>query len=118
VENVERVVAMLAEAGIETSVTNRRSWGGSSYQRASYSAKQNPESWPQVWIVKAEDQPRARQLMREAGIEPAVRHAQELALSRRGADAKPGYSRWAPYIRLCLIATIVLIVLLRSFGVF
>ena len=119
VENVDRVVAMLAEAGIETSVTNRRNWSGSSYQRASYSAKQNPESWPQVWIVKAEDQPRARQLMREAGIEPAVRHAQELALSRRGAGTKPaGYNRWAVYIRLCLIAAIVLIVLLRSFGVF
>jgi len=115
-ENVDRVVAMLAEAGIETSVTNRRSWGGSDYKRPSYSGTQNADSWPQVWIVKAEDQPKARQLLREAGVEPAVRHAQELALARR--DVRTGYERWSPYIRMGLLAAIVLVVLLRSFGVF
>jgi len=120
VENVDRVVAMMAEAGIETSVTNRRSWGGNDYKRPSYSSKQEPDSWPQVWIVKAEDQPRARQLMREAGIEPAVRHAQELALSRHrsATPAATGYNRWSVYIRLCLLAAIALIVLTRAFGLF
>jgi len=117
VENVERVVAMLAEAGIETSVTNRRSWSGHDYKRPSYSTKQNVDAWPQVWIVKAEDQPRARALMREAGIAPAVRHAQELALSRR-AETQDRRSNWRMYLRLGLLATIVLIVLLRSLGVF
>ena len=99
-------------------MTNRRSWGGNTYQRPSYTGKQNPDSWPQVWIVKAEDQPRARQLLREAGIEPAVRHAQELAQSRRVAAAPaPSYQRWATYIRLALLAAIATLVLLRSFGV-
>jgi len=116
VENVERVVTMLADAGIETSVTNRRSWGGTDFKRPSYSAKQDPDSWPQVWIVKAEDQPRARALMREAGIEPAVRHAAELALAR--GSAPPRHSSFAMYLRLILLATIALIVLLRSYGVF
>ena len=119
VENIDRVVAMLGEAGIQTSVTNRRNWGANTYQRPSYTGKQNPDSWPQVWIVKAEDQPRARQLLREAGIEPAVRHAQELALSRRDTAApESGYRRWSTYIRLGLLAAIATIVLLRSFGVF
>ena len=117
VENVERVVAMLAEAGIETSVTNRRSWGGHDYKRPSYSAKQDPDSWPQVWIVKAEDQPRARALLREAGIEPAVRHAHELALARR-TTAQEERGRLIMYLRLGLLATIALIILLRSLGVF
>jgi len=116
VENVERVVAMLGEAGIETSVTNRRTWGGHEFKRPSYSAKQDPDSWPQVWIVKAEDQPRARALMREAGIEPAVRHAQELALSRSAKQQRR--SGFAMYLRLALLASIALIVVLRVFGLF
>lgn len=117
IENVERVVAMLNEAGIETSITNHRKWAGRDFKRSSYTAKPAPDAWPQVWIVKAEDQPRARALMREAGVQPFVRHAEELAISRR-APALSGYSRYATYIRLGLIATIALIVLLRSFGVF
>ena len=115
VENVDRVVAMMAQAGIDTSVTNRRTWGGTDFRRPSYSAKQDPDSWPQVWIVKAEDQPRARALMREAGIEPAVRHAQELAQSRRPASAAPR-NPLAIYLRLALIAAIALIIVLRIFG--
>ena len=117
VENVDRVVAMLGEAGIQTSVTNRSTWRGHDYKRPSYSAKQNPDGWPQVWIVKAEDQPRARALLREAGIEPAVRHAQELALSR-GAAAGQRRSPLAIYLRLALLATIALIVVLRALGWF
>jgi len=117
VENIERVVAMLGEAGIETSVTNRRSWGGTDYKRHSYSSKEDPESWPQVWIVKAEDQPRARALMRDAGIEPAVRHAHELALAR-APRAPERRGVLATYVRLALLAAIALIVLLRIYGVF
>jgi hypothetical protein len=116
-ENIERVVAMFAEAGIETSVTNRRTWGGSDYKRPSYSEKQASDTWPQVWIVKAEDQPRARALLREAGIEPAVRHAHELALAR-SASKPQERGALAKYIRLGLLATIAILVLLRLLGVF
>src|SRR5436305_1323147 len=79
--------------------------------------KPNAETWPRVWIVKAEDQPRARQLMRDAGIQPAVRHAQELASWRRGTAAPAsGYRRWSTYIRLGLLAAIAAIILLRLFS--
>src|SRR5690349_10778688 len=68
VENVDRVVALLAEAGIETSVTNRRAWAGHDFKGPSYANRPDPSTWPQVWVVKAEDQPRARALLREIGI--------------------------------------------------
>jgi len=117
VENVERIVALLGESGIETRVTNHRSWAGRDYKRSSYSARTDSSDWPQVWIVKAEDQPKARALLREAGIAPAVRFSDELARSRApvagGARASLGM-----YLRLGLIGLIALLVLLRAFNVF
>ena len=63
-ENIDRVVALLAEHGIETSVTNRSNYNRQSYQRFSYSARQDSrDSWPQVWITKADDHTRARALL-------------------------------------------------------
>ncbi len=119
VENVQRVVAMLGEAGIATSVTNRRAWAGHDFKRHSYSARQDTNEWPQVWVVNAEDQPRARALLREAGIEPAVRHAEELARSRSAAAAAPAQRRpLAVYLRLALLTAIVVLIMLRWSGIF
>ena len=82
-ENIDRVIALLAEHGIETSVTNRSNYNRPSYQRFSYSARQDSrDSWPQVWITSADDYPRARALLREIGIEPVVRYGEELAAAR------------------------------------
>ena len=78
-ENIDRVVALLAEAGIETSVTNRSNYGGHDYMGPSYTAKVDSSTWPQVWIVHSDDQTRARALLREIGIEPATRFAAEIA---------------------------------------
>ena len=117
VENVERVVALLGEAGIATSVTNRRAWAGHDFRRHSYSARQDSAEWPQVWVVNAEDQPRARALLREAGVEPATRHAEELARSRQtaGPDRRRAL---AIYLRLVLIAIIAILVVLHWSGIF
>jgi hypothetical protein len=117
VENVERVVAMLGEAGIETRVTNHRAWAGHDYKRPSYSDRAGRDSWPQVWIVKAEDQPRARALLREAGIEPATRYADELARSRSNTTQERR-GALAMYLRLALLTAIVALILLRWFGFF
>ena len=118
VENVERVVAMLRDAGIETSVTNDRTWAGRDYKRASYSSPPDRDAWPQVWIVRAEDQPKARALLREAGIEPATRFADELALSRSAPDAAAVRRKAIAWrIRLFLLAVIVALILLNAFHV-
>lgn len=82
-ENIDRVVALLAEHGIETTVTGRSNWNRPSYQRFSYSQRdQSRESWPQVWVNRADDYTQARALMRGLGIEPMVRHGEELAAAR------------------------------------
>jgi hypothetical protein len=117
VENVERIVALLNEQGIETRVTNHRSWAGRDYKRSSYTARGDSSEWPQVWVVKAEDQPKARALLREVGIAPAVRFADELARSRapRGDHARNAFSM---YVRLGLLGLIVMLILLHAFKVF
>jgi hypothetical protein len=118
VENIDRVVALLHEAGIETSVTNRRAWAGHDYKRASYASPPERESWPQVWIVKAEDQPRARALLRDAGIAPATRFAEDLEQARSGpAVAAKKRTAIAWRIRLFLLATIVILILLNALHV-
>ena len=115
VENVERVVAMLREAGIETSVTNHRSWAGRDFRRPSYSNPAASDTWPQVWIVKAEDQPKARALLRDAGIEPATRFAEELAQSRSGGtDAAVKRKAIAWRIRLFLLTVIAVLIFLNA----
>jgi hypothetical protein len=118
VENVERVVALLGEAGIATSVTNRRAWAGHDFRRPSYSARQDSAEWPQVWVVNAEDQPRARALLREAGVEPATRHAEELARSRQAAAMPDRRRSLAIYVRVALLAIIVALVLAHWSGIF
>lgn len=118
VENVDRVVALLHDAGIETSVTNRRAWAGHDYRRPSYSSPPERDSWPQVWIVRAEDQPRARALLREVGIEPATRFADELAQARAPAEeAVTRRSALVWKIRLALIGAIAVLIVLNAIGV-
>lgn len=82
-ENIDRVVGVLREHGIESTIANRSNWNRPTYQRFSYSQPmEDRESWAQVWVSHADDYTRARAILRELGIEPVVRHADELAASR------------------------------------
>jgi hypothetical protein len=82
-ENIDRVVAYMAENGVETTVANRSNWNRPSYQRFSYSQRnENRDSWPQVWVSRADDYTKARELLRELGIEPVVKFGEELAAER------------------------------------
>lgn len=82
IENVERLVAVMAEHGIATKVTNRRAYDSRSYKQFSYARPGHSDDWPAVWVKHASDHTRARQLMREIGIEPVTRYAEELAAYR------------------------------------
>jgi hypothetical protein len=82
-ENVDAVVALMAEHGIEASVANRSNYNRPTWQRFSYTQRQDTrDSWAQVWITRAEDYANARALLREIGIEPVIRHGDELAAER------------------------------------
>ena len=111
-ENIDRVVAMLAEQNIESTVANRSNWNRPSFQRFSYAQRQDSsESWPQVWISHADDYARARSLLREIGIEPVIRHGEELAASRDpsrqlGRRSTPNRVR-----RMLLVAVVAVFVL-------
>ena len=87
-ENIDRVVALMTENGVETAITNRSNWNRPSYQRFSYSQRsENRDSWPQVWVSRADDYTRARELLRQLGIEPMVRHGELLQLERNPVGA-------------------------------
>jgi hypothetical protein len=114
-ENVERVVALMDEHGIETSMTNRRAWQRDAWKRFSYTRPAAQESWPQVWVVRSADQARARELLRSAGLEPATRFAEELAASRRAGDERSGraISARIKMILLALIAVVIGLIVLN-----
>ena len=110
-QNIERVVALMAEQGIQTSISNRRAYQGADWKRFSYTAKNDRDSWPQVSVVRSEDQTLARKVLRDAGLEPATRFAEELAASR-GVGNLGEHRRVSMRIKLVVIALIVGIALL------
>lgn len=118
-ENIDRVVALLAEHGIETTVTGRSNWNRPSYQRFSYSQRnESRESWPQVWVNRADDYTQARTLMRGLGIEPMVRHAEELAAARNPTPEtrRAGVATRVRRIVLLALAAAFVILMLRYMG--
>lgn len=103
--NIERVVALLAEHGIQTSIGNRRAYQGADWKRFSYTAKGDRDSWPQVMVTRADDQPLARRLLREAGLEPATRFADDLAAARGVGDPR-SHARASMRVKLVVLALI------------
>lgn len=66
-ENVERVAELLRAEAIEVRIVNGRSYKGS--RRSTFSYREGASGpRPSVWVVRAEDQTRARALLREAGL--------------------------------------------------
>lgn len=65
-ETVEGVARMLAEHGIETYISERRSYKGNRRGQFSFTDSSGPE--PALWIVNGADITRARELMAESGL--------------------------------------------------
>lgn len=87
-ENIDTVVALMAEHGIEATVANRSNYNRPTWQRFSYAQRQdNRSSWAQVWITHADDYARARKLLLDLGIEPVIRYGEELAAARNPTPA-------------------------------
>ncbi len=116
IENVEQVAKLLEDAGIEVRITNGRSYKG--VIRGNFTYRDEGGQKPAVWIVRSEDQPKARALLREAGLMDSSRNAPDsyLSMGLRGtseqADRRSGMQRRAFRIKLGLLVVIAAIVAL------
>lgn len=75
IENAEAVARMLEAEGIEVRIENGSSYRNRIRGNFSYRESANPGPKPTVWVIRSDDLPRARQLLREAGLlasEPAA----------------------------------------------
>jgi ABC-type transport system substrate-binding protein len=107
-ENVEGAARLLNEHGIETYISNARSYKGNRRSNYSYTELARGEAGAQaaLWIVLPNDITRARQLLREAGLIETTRPATFLPAPVVAAKEAPRASPWPMRIRLLLLAGI------------
>ncbi|MGB3394135.1 MAG: DUF2007 domain-containing protein [Stenotrophomonas sp.] len=117
VENAESVAQMLRDAGIEVRVTNGRSYHSKRRGQFSYLDQKDEAKLPTVWVVRADDQTRARQILRDARLLDTTRRDHPVAeYAFREAPAQGNNRGWAWRIRIALlvvIAALVLVMVLR-----
>lgn len=120
VETAEGVAKHLRDAGIEVHVTNGHSYRSRRSGQFSYMDKRDPSKEPTVWVVHAEDQVRAREVLRLTGLLDTTRRDPGAAAAFSFADVeiKPrtANGRWAWRLRmalLVLIAAVALFIVLR-----
>ncbi len=117
VENAEGVAQMLREAGIEARISNGRSYHSKRRGQFSYLDQKNDDKLPTVWVVRADDQARAREILRDARLLDTTRRDHPVAeYAFRDAPAEGNGRRWAWRVRiglLAVIAGVVLVMMLR-----
>lgn len=92
IENIEGVARLLGDAGIEVRITNGRSYRGAIRGNFSYREETRRQQGPQpaVWIVRSEDQPRAREILRGAGLLDSTRLPQDSYVGGTVHGREPG----------------------------
>ncbi|HET6782788.1 MAG TPA: pathogenicity-like protein [Pseudoxanthomonas sp.] len=108
VETVEGVAKLLEEAGIEVYLANGRSYHSKRGGQFSYAEPMKLKQQPSVWVKRAEDQPRAREILRAAGLLATTRPSQGEPLVFAGNDAvdEPKKRPLAWRIRIALLIAI------------
>ena len=108
-ENVEGVAKLLSEHGIETRITNGRSYKGNRRGGFSYLDKgRNAAAQPTVWVVFPDDQIKARALLREAGLMETTRES-FVPESSRPASTPPAPGYFASRARMWLLIVVVIL---------
>lgn len=119
-ETVEGVARMLEEAGIPVHVSQPRSYRGGRRGQFSYSEPTAASQQPGVWVRLAEDQPRARELLRGAGLMASTRSYSDLPPAASEAplptSGDAGGGRWAWRVRIGLLLLIAAVALLVWMG--
>ena len=112
-ENVEAVAEMLRAEGIEVKISDGRSYRGSRRSNFSYRDSEQSSAQPTVWILNADDQPRGRQLLRDAGLLESSRVGESSYLpasrQREANDLTTRKSTMRKRIRLGLLVMIVVV---------
>lgn len=108
VETVEGVAKLLEEAGIEVYLANGRSYHSKRGGQFSYAEPMKLKQQPSVWVKRAEDQPRAREILRAAGLLATTRPSQGEPLVFAGSEAvdEPKKRPLAWRIRIALLIAI------------
>ncbi len=107
-ETVEGVARLLEDAGIPVHVSHARSYRSRRSGQFSFSDPSPAKSHPAVWVRVPEDQPRARELLRQAGLMTTTRSYSDLPDTVAGLPPSrfAGGSRWAWRLRIGLLAII------------
>jgi len=109
VETAEGVAKLLREAGIEVRISNGRSYHSKRSGQFSYLEQGNAQMHPTVWIVHANDQPRARELLRDARLLDTTRRDVPNALytfADSASDGERPARNWGWRIRVALLLVI------------
>ena len=119
-ENVELAADLLRKQGIEVKIANGRSWRG--YRRGNFSydlrKARDPDTLPSLWIINADDQPRARRILRELGLLESTREGYADALPNDRFSFTPGSGANSPTrkrMRIGLLAMIGIVIALIVF---
>jgi len=112
-ENVEAVARLLQAEGIEVRIENGRALhrairGNFSYLDAGKSKTPQPE----VWVIRADDQPRARALMREAGLLQDTTRTEGQLFAPKPHSPERGNKRISR-LRYGLLALVLIVVLVN-----
>ena len=110
-ENVEAVAELLRAQGIEVKIAEGRSYHGTRRSTFNYKIEEDEGPQPSVWILHADDQPRGRQLLRDAGLLESSRAGESsylpLSLLDRDADGSvAAKARRKSRIRVVLLGLI------------
>ncbi len=113
-ENVERVAELLRTEGIEVRILNGRSYKGA--RRTTFSYREGAAGpKPSVWVIRSDDQTRARAVLRDAGLlqaQPSTRSylgQNDVVFAAERPAARRGMSR-ASKVRYTLLGGAALVV--------
>ncbi|MCA0394021.1 MAG: DUF2007 domain-containing protein [Proteobacteria bacterium] len=106
IENVEGVAKLLRDEGIEVRIENGR--GFRSAIRGNFSYRDGASAGPkaEVWVIRSDDQPRARQLLREAGLLDPAPSAQNSFLPSGGHAARAASPKKRSRLQLGLLVLV------------
>ncbi|MDR1076125.1 MAG: DUF2007 domain-containing protein [Xanthomonadaceae bacterium] len=115
-ETVEGVAKLLRDEGIEVHVSNR-SYGQRRSEQFSYASPMPKGQQPAAWVRNADDQPRARAILRQAGLLETTRSDHDLPATatleyRSPFGQKTGGTRWVWRIRLILLVVVAAVAML------